>query len=726
MASIRQTSFLGGEFSPLLWGRTDLEVYAHGLRRVRNFFITPQGAAISRPGLEFLGFTKNLQPTRLIPFVVSDTEGYVLEMGHLYLRIHKNGERQGSEIPTPWTGDQLQSLTYTQVGRTMFFAQKNNRPRILTLNAGVWELAELTFNVPEFPSSTVAPVWVKQDPDLEPTEKVTARRWSYRVTYLVKATANNVVYETEPYQVQSSTQKPNPANKTDLNNREALPTKLKIAADFPGYIYVNFDALSWPFAAEVLEARIYRGRGDLFGFVGAVQPSATEGTLGGAIFEDDGRNPDTRRQPPKETKPYAPSGFNHPSSVAFHDQRLVFGRAGGADNRVWLSRVNSYLDFDILEPERPAAGSFWMDLALRRAEQVRAVVGADRLLMFTDSSVWSAEGPEGITTAEDLMRLAPQFDIGTTEVQPIVVGNTVLWARSKGVGIRNLFYDWNRRGYDGRDITEIAEHLFRERRIVRLAHSEDPHRLVWTVNEPGHLLSCTYTENAAAWAEHTTGRGLPWDFFSDVCVVPEGEEDAVYVLVHRTPNPGAWSIERFSSKTRGMCLDFAKVHSFSGNPTSILVEGLQHLNGRNDVWATVRGAVKGPYTVTSGTLLVDDIPPAPIGLGSSSLYVGLRYAPELETLDTAMERDKMKVIRKLIWEVNATQGLFTGESFDNMTEWVQRRMGMGSGGVEPSTGRAEVFISSSWNVHGRAVLRQVDPLPITVLGVTREGEVGGR
>ena len=51
----RQTSFGCGELDPRLWGRTDLKVFAKGLRRCRNFFPTQQGALMSRPGTIHLG-----------------------------------------------------------------------------------------------------------------------------------------------------------------------------------------------------------------------------------------------------------------------------------------------------------------------------------------------------------------------------------------------------------------------------------------------------------------------------------------------------------------------------------------------------------------------------------------------------------------------------------------------------------------------------------------------
>ena len=80
MAPLRQTNFGGGELSPLLHGRTDLPLYQRGLRVLRNFVVSREGMAISRPGTVHIAKTKlYAKRVRLIPFVYSDTVSYVIE-----------------------------------------------------------------------------------------------------------------------------------------------------------------------------------------------------------------------------------------------------------------------------------------------------------------------------------------------------------------------------------------------------------------------------------------------------------------------------------------------------------------------------------------------------------------------------------------------------------------------------------------------------------------------
>src|SRR5690606_26061791 len=101
--------------------------------------------------------------------------------------------------------------------------------------------------------------------------------------------------------------------------------------------------------------------------------------------------------------------------------------------------------------------------------------------------------------------------------------------------------------------------------------------------------------------------------------------------------------------------------------------------------------------------------------------VGLPYVGELELLDAPVERLRVKTVSKVGWEVVGSRGLLTGEDFHHLTEWIQTTVAT-MYGLRSGTGLVEVYIASSWNKYGRAVLRQPLPLPLTVLGVTREGK----
>ena len=84
-----QTSFAAGELGPALFGRTDIAQYANACALVENFLIRPYGPVISTPGTEFINACKTGGSTsivRLIEFIFSRTDSYIIEVGVGYFR----------------------------------------------------------------------------------------------------------------------------------------------------------------------------------------------------------------------------------------------------------------------------------------------------------------------------------------------------------------------------------------------------------------------------------------------------------------------------------------------------------------------------------------------------------------------------------------------------------------------------------------------------------------
>ena len=85
------TSFIAGEFSPKLDGRTDFEKYSSGCKTLENMLVHPQGAATRRVGTQFIAEVKTSSAkTRLIPFEFSTTQTYIIEAGNTYFRFYKD------------------------------------------------------------------------------------------------------------------------------------------------------------------------------------------------------------------------------------------------------------------------------------------------------------------------------------------------------------------------------------------------------------------------------------------------------------------------------------------------------------------------------------------------------------------------------------------------------------------------------------------------------------
>ena len=136
------TNFRFGEVSPSLYSRTDTQIYNQSAQKVTNFFLRSEGGVVKRSGLENIYQfditvdTAKRQQSRLLPFIFSDDEQYIISLEHQKIRIFQISPTTGvvSLIQTI-TQDinsatllfddvYLHEYTYAQAGDVMFIAHQ--------------------------------------------------------------------------------------------------------------------------------------------------------------------------------------------------------------------------------------------------------------------------------------------------------------------------------------------------------------------------------------------------------------------------------------------------------------------------------------------------------------------------------------------------------------------------------------------------------------------------
>ena len=72
------TNFTAGVFSPLLYGRVDIQKYANGCKQLENFIPLKHGAVTRRGGSYFVAEVKDsTKKVKIIPFVFSVTDSFI-------------------------------------------------------------------------------------------------------------------------------------------------------------------------------------------------------------------------------------------------------------------------------------------------------------------------------------------------------------------------------------------------------------------------------------------------------------------------------------------------------------------------------------------------------------------------------------------------------------------------------------------------------------------------
>ena len=146
------TSFVSGEFSAKLDGRTDFQKYNTSCKTLENFLVHPQGAATRRVGTQFIEEVKSsAAKTRLIPFEFSTTQTYILEFGNNYIRFFKDKGQilsggSAYEISTPYATSELFDIKFAQSADVMYLCHPNHDVRKLTRTGHTsWSLSTVSF-----------------------------------------------------------------------------------------------------------------------------------------------------------------------------------------------------------------------------------------------------------------------------------------------------------------------------------------------------------------------------------------------------------------------------------------------------------------------------------------------------------------------------------------------------------------------------------------------------
>jgi hypothetical protein len=151
------------------------------------------------------------------------------------------------------------------------------------------------------------------------------------------------------------------------------------------------------------------------------------------------------------------------------------------------------------------------------------------------------------------------------------------------------------------------------------------------------------------------------------------------------------------------------------------VSGLNHIEGKT-VSILADGAVMPQQVVTGGVVSLQ----RPV----TKIIVGLPYQSDIQTLPMILNIDgfgqgHMKNVNKAWIRAYKSSGIFVGPDADHLVEYKQRTTE--PYGSSPALKSEEVLVvlTPSWGASGQVYIRQSDPLPLTLSGMTLEVSIGG-
>lgn len=133
-----QNMFSCGEVSPEFYATNNV----HGLAKLENMDVLQSGGLKRRHGLKSVKTISG--ESILIPFVVNDTEKYLVLVRNTAIDIYSNDVKIKS-LPTPWAVADFKKLQYAQRFNKLFFVHPNYKPRVLTRTENNFNISTFVF-----------------------------------------------------------------------------------------------------------------------------------------------------------------------------------------------------------------------------------------------------------------------------------------------------------------------------------------------------------------------------------------------------------------------------------------------------------------------------------------------------------------------------------------------------------------------------------------------------
>lgn len=412
-----------------------------------------------------------------------------------------------------------------------------------------------------------------------------------------------------------------------------------------------------------------------------------------------------------------------PVCSTFFQNRLWFGSTISQPNLPWGSKTDDYGNFGQSTPsvddDMVAA-----PLVTRQVNAIRSMVALGEILAFTASSEWRIDAASGGVVTPSNVIARTQGYRGASMVDPVMIGNRIVFVQAQGSVVRDIGYKFDEDVYTGSDLTILATHLFRNHRIIDMCYQREPQSIIWCVRDDGILLGLTYLKEQEVWAWHwhdTDGE------FESVASITGATRNELWAVVKRTVGGQTRRfIERLSESVKTQDVK-EQTHldcflTYRGAATTT-ISGLGHLEGKSVV-ALADGSVVRNLTVTGGEITLP--------VEAEIVHVGLPYTCDLELPDVELQlkdgtvQGRLKKVSNVVLRLQDARGGKVGTSFSGVLDDIPEDAPPVYGEPIPLfSGEKSVIVPGDYDTRGRVVIRQDDPLPLTVLAVIREVTLGG-
>ncbi len=406
-----------------------------------------------------------------------------------------------------------------------------------------------------------------------------------------------------------------------------------------------------------------------------------------------------------------------PGTVAFFEDRLMFGGNTAQPDTIWGSVSSEYEDFSAGADDSDAV---IFTLSSRQVNKIEWLVGKDKLLIGTSGAEWTIAGgtDEPLTPSNVIAKQHSTY--GSANLQANLANESILFFQRGSEKMRELAYNWELDSYVAPDMTILANFVT-DTGITDTAFQRTPNSILWTTRTDGELPIFSYerAENITAWSRMITQTNLAGTLtdsdIESVAVINGSPEDEVWVIVKRTIQtlPVRY-IEQFQPRDFGDSEDAIFVDSCVtyDSTASSAMTGLDHLTGQT-VYVLADGVQFDTELVAGGaiTLSLDDVTTT-----ASTVQMGLGYEVQLRTMPLSWVgpqsiQGKQKKIGEVISRWYKSGDFSIGRDVDTLQSYSI---------TNQTTDIDRKTFPPGWDRNGYIFIYQLSPEPLTILSLAIE------
>ena len=406
-----------------------------------------------------------------------------------------------------------------------------------------------------------------------------------------------------------------------------------------------------------------------------------------------------------------------PKALAFYEERLFFAGTTHQPQTIFGS-VSA--DFENHTPGTNDDDAVNVTIASDQVNVIKHLLPGRFLQILTTSAEFTLSGGTGTTAVTPTnVNVLRETTFGTSQVRPLRAGNSTILVQKGTEKVKEITFDLDTDGLLGVDLTVLADHITRGG-LTDMIWQQEPELILWFVGAEGALIGLTYdrANGTVGWHGHTLGGS---GVVESITAIPSGAEDQVYLSVKRTINSATVrhivflkSINFGTDVADAFFVDSGLTYSGSATTT---ITGLNHLEGET-VQILADGSAHADKTVSGGTVTLDrSVTKAHIGLGFSSVVKTLRLEAGA---NDGTSQGKIKRIHGVTARFLDTVGAELGPDTSNLDRIPFRDSSMAMDTAVPMfTGDKEISFPAGYDNDAQVVIRQSQPLPMTVVAIMR-------